>query len=130
MYWSVSPLMILKKSDDINADSSLLQSLLHMLIDLQVYHTDFEPRLLAETRKYYSDEGDRLVQEMDMSIYLQHAAHRLHQESVLHIKKYFDKSTKVPLNSIVEQELLTKRAEVILDKSKLEREREIKIHFN
>lgn len=67
---------------------------------------------------YYSNEGDRLVQEMDMSIYLKHVAHRLHQESVLHVKRFFDKSTKVPLNSIVEQELLTKRAEYILDKSK------------
>ncbi|KAI7880098.1 cullin 4 [Lichtheimia hyalospora FSU 10163] len=103
--------------DDINTDSSLLQSLLHMLIDLQIYHTDFESRLLSETRRYYSDEGDRLVQDMDMSIYLKHVAHRLHQESVLHVKRYFDKSTKVPLNSIVEQELLTKRAEHILDKS-------------
>ncbi|CDS07259.1 hypothetical protein LRAMOSA01208 [Lichtheimia ramosa] len=103
--------------DDTNADASLLQSLLHMLIDLQAYHTDFESRLLSETRMYYSNEGDRLVQEMDMSIYLKHVAHRLHQESVLHVKRFFDKSTKVPLNSIVEQELLTKRAEYILDKS-------------
>ncbi|KAI8144380.1 cullin 4 [Fennellomyces sp. T-0311] len=103
--------------DNKDADTPLLQSVLHMLIDLKRYHKDFEPRLLEESRKYYDAEGDRLVHEMDMSKYLEHVAYRLHQE-IQHInaRKLFDKSTKVPLNSIVEHELLTKRIDFILDK--------------
>ncbi|KAI9499099.1 cullin 4 [Zychaea mexicana] len=103
--------------DGKDADSPLLQSVLHMLIDLKRYHRDFEPRLLEESKNYYDAEGNRLVQEMDMSMYLEHVAYRIHQE-VQHVntKKLFDKSTKVPLNSIVEHELLTKRSKCILDK--------------
>ena len=105
--------------DNKDADSPLLQSVLHMLIDLKRYHKDFEPRLLEESRTYYDAEGDRLVQEMDMPKYLEHVAYRIHQE-VQHVntKKLFDKSTKVPLNSIVEHELLTKRVDFILNKCK------------
>lgn len=105
------------RDGDKTADASLLQSLMHMLIDLSVYHMDFEPRFLEESRAYYNEEGGKLVEDMDMSDYLQHVATRLHQESVLRIKKFFDKSTKVPLNSIVEQELLIKRVDRILERS-------------
>ncbi|KAI9255195.1 Cullin repeat-like-containing domain protein [Phascolomyces articulosus] len=103
--------------DNNDTDSVLLQSVLHMLIALKRYHKDFEPRLLEESKRYYDMEGDRLVQEMDMSKYLEHVAYRIHQE-VQHVnaKKLFDKSTKVPLNSIVEHQLLTKRIDTILDK--------------
>lgn len=89
-----------------------------MLVDLSLYHTDFEPRLFEETRAYYDEEGSRLVREQDMSKYLEHIADRIHQESVIRLKKYFDKSSKAQLNAIVEQELLTKYVEFILDKSK------------
>ena len=90
-----------------------------MLIDLKRYHKDFEPRLLEESKKYYDMEADRLIEEMDMSKYLKHVAYRIHQE-VQHVnaKKLFDKSTKVPLGSIVEHQLLTKRIDTILDKCK------------
>ncbi|KAG2227353.1 hypothetical protein INT45_004308 [Circinella minor] len=103
--------------DNENADPALLQSMLHMLIDLKRYHKDFEPRLLEESKKYYDMEADRLIQEMDMSKYLKHVAYRIHQE-VQHVntKKLFDKSTKVPLGSIVEHQLLTKRIDTILNK--------------
>uniref|UniRef100_A0A8C6PFJ4 Cullin-4A n=1 Tax=Nothobranchius furzeri TaxID=105023 RepID=A0A8C6PFJ4_NOTFU len=48
-------------------DRSLLRSLLGMLSDLQVYRDSFEERFLTETNRLYAAEGQRLMQERDVS---------------------------------------------------------------
>uniref|UniRef100_A0AAQ5ZE84 Cullin family profile domain-containing protein n=1 Tax=Amphiprion ocellaris TaxID=80972 RepID=A0AAQ5ZE84_AMPOC len=48
-------------------DRSLLRSLLGMLSDLQVYKDSFEERFLTETNRLYAAEGQRLMQERDVS---------------------------------------------------------------
>jgi cullin-4 len=89
-----------------------------MLMDLNLYHSEFEQPFLEKTRAFYAQDGDRSLETMDMSDYLGHVANRIHQESILRVKFYFDKSTKPVLQTIVEEELLTKRVEYILDKSR------------
>ncbi|RCH79493.1 Cullin-4B, partial [Rhizopus stolonifer] len=96
-------------------DGQQLQSVIRMLLDLNVYQ-EFETCFLEETRQFYATEGNSLMQSMEMGEYLNHVSTRVHQESTVRVKRYFDKSTKAPLQAIVEEELLTKRVTQVLDK--------------
>lgn len=98
-------------------DGQQLQSVIRMLLDLNVYQ-EFETCFLEETRQFYATEGNSLMQSMEMGEYLNHVSTRVHQESTVRVKRYFDKSTKAPLQAIVEEELLTKRVTQVLDKCK------------
>ncbi|KAI8645755.1 Cullin family-domain-containing protein [Parasitella parasitica] len=95
-------------------DELFLQSNIRMLMDLSLYHSSFEQQFLVQTQQFYSQEGDKLMKSINIFDYLEHVATRVHQESILRVKNYFDKSTKGRLQSIVEKELLTKRVESIL----------------
>ncbi|GAA5816112.1 hypothetical protein MFLAVUS_009635 [Mucor flavus] len=112
---SILELIRLERTGE-KVDEQFLQSNIRMLMDLELYHTSFEQQLLEETRVFYDQEGDRLVESINIFDYLQHISTRVHQESILRVKSYFDKSTKSHLQSIVETELLTKRVGHILDK--------------
>lgn len=115
---SILQLIKLERTGE-KVDEQFLQSNIRMLMDLNLYHSAFEQQLLAETRSFYSDEGDRLVESINIFDYLEHISTRVHQESILRVKSYFDKSSKSHLQSIVEKELLTKRVEQILNKCKI-----------
>nr|XP_020461524.1 cullin-4A [Monopterus albus] len=96
-------------------DRSLLRSLLGMLSDLQVYKDSFEERFLIETNRLYAAEGQRLMQERDVTEYLHHVAHRLEEEND-RIVSYVDQSTQKPLISCVEKQLLGEHMTSILQK--------------
>ncbi|KAI8070796.1 cullin 4A [Gongronella butleri] len=100
-----------------NVDASLLRDSVRMLMDLELYESDFEPKFLDETRVYYKAEGDRLMNDMHMAGYLNHVATRVHQEATVRVKQYLDKQTKAPLTTIVEANLLVDRVPAILEKS-------------
>jgi cullin-4 len=112
---SILDLIKLERTGE-KVDEQFLQSNIRMLIDLNLYNTAFEQQLLSETKSFYNQEGDRLVESINIFDYLEHISTRVHQESIIRVKSYFDKSTKSYLQSIVETELLTKRVEHILDK--------------
>jgi cullin-4 len=99
-------------------DEQFLQLNIKMLMDLNLYHSSFEQKLLHETREFYNEEGNELIESINIFDYLEHISKRVHQESIIRVKSYFDKSTKSHLQSIVETELLTKRVEYILNKCK------------
>lgn len=105
-----------ERSEDKAVDQSFLQSNIKMLMDLNLYHSAFEKELLQETRVFYNQEGNTLIESINIFDYLVHISTRVHQESVTRVKNYFDKSTKAQLQSIVETELLTKRVEDVLNK--------------
>ncbi|KAI8340858.1 Cullin family-domain-containing protein [Chlamydoabsidia padenii] len=108
--------MISSERNEVEIDASLLKHSLRMLMDLNLYSSEFEGRFLDQTRQFYMMEGDRLIEEMNMSAYLEHVAKRVHQECTLRMKHYFDKSSKAPITAIVEDQLLSNRVHVILDK--------------
>ncbi|ORZ23283.1 Cullin [Absidia repens] len=108
--------MISSERNGDRIDSLLLKNCLRMLMDLNLYHSEFEHRFLDQTRTFYKSQGDRLVQEMHMSGYLHYVATQVHQESTVRVKQYFDKSSKAAINTIVEDQLLSNRVQVILDK--------------
>lgn len=99
-------------------DEEFLKSIRSMLLNLGLYHSDFEPELFAQTREFYDLEGNRLLDSINVFDYLDHVSTRVHQESILRVKSYLDTTSKSQLKSIVENELLTKRVEDILTRCK------------
>ncbi|XP_064638709.1 cullin-4A-like [Lineus longissimus] len=96
-------------------DRQLLKSLLRMLSDLQIYQEAFEQKFLLATDRLYAAEGQRLMQERDVPEYLAHVDKRLNEESerLLH---YLDQTTKKPLISCVEKQLLEQHLSALLQK--------------
>ncbi|KAI7898057.1 Cullin family-domain-containing protein [Cokeromyces recurvatus] len=97
-------------------DEAFLQLNTRMLMDLSLYHSSFEQQFLVQTQYFYEEEGNRLLNSIDIFDYLEHVSIRVHQESIIRIKSYLDKSTKSQLQLVVENELLTKRVNDILMK--------------
>ncbi|XP_028416649.1 cullin-4A-like [Dendronephthya gigantea] len=96
-------------------DRILLKSLLRMLADLQMYDSSFENKFIRATEVLYAAEGDRLMQESDVPEYLEHVQRRLQEENdrLLH---YLDHSTRKPLITCVEKQLLGKHSQSVLQK--------------
>lgn len=87
-------LMLIEKERNGDAvDRTLLKSLLRMLSDLQIYKTAFEEPFLLATKQLYQAEGQKKMQELEVSEYLQHVDKRLAEENerLLH---YLDQTTK------------------------------------
>ncbi|XP_072370549.1 cullin-4A-like isoform X1 [Scyliorhinus torazame] len=96
-------------------DRSLIRSLLSMLSDLQVYQESFEHRFLEETNCLYAAEGQRLMQEREVSEYLHHVNKRLEEEAD-RVITYLDQSTQKWLIANVEKQLLGEHLTAILQK--------------
>lgn len=96
-------------------DRSLLKSLLRMLSDLQIYQDAFESKFLNATERLYAAEGQRLMQELEVSQYLHHVDKRINEEKERLIH-YLDNTTKWSLIHTVEKQLLTEHLTNILNK--------------
>ncbi|CAI2167115.1 6046_t:CDS:10 [Funneliformis geosporum] len=96
-------------------DRHLLRSLIHMFIDLGTYCPSFENPFLLETRNYYHHEGLRLINEFTVPRYLKHVKKRLKEESD-RISQYLDWKTKNPLTKVVDDELIKRHVDALLDK--------------
>ncbi|XP_053200258.1 cullin-4B-like [Panonychus citri] len=96
-------------------DRSLLKSLLRMLCDLQIYQEIFEGKFLKATEELYAEEGQRLMQELEVSAYLAHVDKRVNEETerLLH---YLDHSTRKLLITCVEKQLISEHLSSILQK--------------
>ena len=86
-----------------------------MFIDLGTYCPSFENIFLLETRSYYHHEGIRLVNELTVPRYLKYVKKRLKEESD-RISNYLDWKTKNPLTKVVDDELIKRHVEALLEK--------------
>lgn len=96
-------------------DRPLLKSLLRMLSDLQIYQQIFEEKFLKSTDDFYSAEGQRLMEEMEVPLYLDHVNKRLMEENE-RIHYYLDHTTRWPLIHGVEKQLISQHLLPILQK--------------
>lgn len=96
-------------------DRQLLKSLLRMLSDLQIYQESFELRFLEATEELYRTEGQRLILEQEVPVYIRYVDKRLNEESerLLH---YLDSSTRKPLFACVEKQLVENHLTILLQK--------------
>ncbi|CRK95544.1 CLUMA_CG009009, isoform A [Clunio marinus] len=108
-------LLIEKERNGETVDRTLLKSLLRMFSDLQIYKEAFEQKFLVATKHLYQAEGQKKMQEFDVSEYLKHVDKRLTEENerLLH---YLDQCTKHQLIVTVERQLLAEHIQGILQK--------------
>jgi cullin-4 len=107
--------LILQERRQESVDRSLLKSLLRMLSDLQIYTEVFEPVFLKGTEDFYSDEGQRLSDQLEVPDYLIHVEKRLREEYD-RVNHYLDYTTKWPLIHAVEQHMIHQHLNLILQK--------------
>ncbi|KAJ4878119.1 Cullin-4 [Raphanus sativus] len=94
---------------------TLLSHLLKMFTALGIYTESFEKPFLECTSEFYAAEGMKYMQQYDVPEYLKHVEGRLHEENEKCIL-YIDASTRKPLISTVEKQLLERHTLAILDK--------------
>lgn len=68
-----------------------------------------------ETRSYYHHEGISLVSEITVPRYLKHVKKRLREESD-RVSNYLDWKTKNPLTKVVDDELIKRHVDTLLEK--------------
>ncbi|EDV26146.1 uncharacterized protein TRIADDRAFT_24582 [Trichoplax adhaerens] len=100
-------------------NKSLIKSLLRMLSELQMYQYHFENKFLQVTESLYATEGQNFSQSLEIPDYLSFVDKRIKEESerCLH---YLEHSTKKPLLTSVEKQLIEYRKEMIINKGKTE----------
>jgi len=107
--------LIEKERHGDTVDRSLLKSLLRMLSDLQIYQDAFETEFLQATDRLYAAEGQRLMHDRDVPEYIAHVDKRLTEENG-RLVHYLDTSTRKPLVTCVEKQLLQEHVVQLLEK--------------
>lgn len=82
-------------------DRGLLKELLRMTSNLAMYGDSFQWPFLDRSARYFTAEGERLIQELETSAYLKHCERRLAEEYA-RCDAYLEPSTKAPLIAAVE----------------------------
>lgn len=82
-------------------DRGLLKELLRMTSNLAMYGDSFQWPFLDRSARYFTAEGERLIQDLDTSAYLEHCERRLAEEYA-RCDAYLEPSTKSPLIAAVE----------------------------
>ena len=107
--------MIRSERSGENVDRSLVKTLLRMLSSLENYYADFEIAFLEDTSSFYETEGERFMEQSEVSGYMQHCERRLAQENARCVE-YLEASTKRALMATVESELLSRHVDALLTK--------------
>ncbi len=104
-------------------DHSLLKNILAMLVALgvnfnahtrEVYQQDFEKHFLQATAQFYLSESQDYIVKNTCPDYLMKAEQRLKEEEE-RLARYLDSSTESKLISIVQKELISDKAKVLVD---------------
>ncbi|XP_077746754.1 cullin-4B-like isoform X2 [Canis aureus] len=108
-------LLIEKERNGEMIDRCLIQRLLSMLSDLQIYQVSFENKFLEETNRFYAAEGRKLVQKKEIPGCLYHIKNLL-EEEVDRVRAYLSLNTQKLLIAIVEKQLLGEHLSAVLQK--------------
>jgi cullin 3 len=79
-----------------------------------VYEEDFELAFLKETAEFYQLESQRLLKENSASVYVRKVDGRIREE-VERAHHYLDPSTEEPVTHVVEQELISKHLQTVVE---------------
>ncbi|XP_071069526.1 cullin-4B-like [Dasypus novemcinctus] len=108
-------LLIEKERNGGMVDRCLIQRLLTMLSDLQIYQESFENKFLEESSSFYAAEGKKLVQKREIPGCLYHIK-KLLEEEVDRVRIYLRLNTQKLLIAIVEKQLLGEHLSAVLQK--------------
>lgn len=103
------------RNDNQLVDHQIVRSLLRMYTDLQCYEEFFEPKFLAASELYYRHESNRCLQSMDVAEYLRHTENRLQREDDRAILYLQVSTTRKPLITAVEREMIFAHKQALLD---------------
>ncbi|KAK8815199.1 hypothetical protein WA158_003411 [Blastocystis sp. Blastoise] len=99
-------LTLLKEDrDGKRVDINVYSKCIDMLIKMDIYSREFEPKLLEDTGEYYIEESDRLVDAGDINIYISTFLKRIQQEED-HSRILFQNSSFESLISVVEDKFI------------------------
>ena len=96
-------------------DTELLHRLIGMISSMGSYKDKFETPFLQESRRFFSAEGQQLVAETDVVLYLQHVEHRLAQAMSM-VNHYLDRSSQYPLITVIEETLLVPHMPLLISR--------------
>ncbi|XP_035581771.1 cullin-4B-like isoform X2 [Zalophus californianus] len=108
-------LLIEKERNGEMVDRCLIQRLLTMLSDLQIYQESFENKFLEETSRFYEAEGRKIVQKKEIPRCLYHMK-KLLEEEIDRVRTYLHLNTQKLLIAIVEKQLLGEHLSTVLQK--------------
>lgn len=100
-------------------DGVLLKNSCQLLLEVNLHQPDlyilaFERDLLAASRTFYAAESQQFIATNTIADYLRQAESRILEEEA-RADRYFDKSTKLKLRVILQEELLSKYSKRIVD---------------
>ncbi|CAH1185025.1 unnamed protein product [Phyllotreta striolata] len=102
-----------RKGNDI--DTNLLKTILEMLTDLQMYDEIFQTEFLSNSSVFYEDEGNILINSIDMRAYLKHCQARIKEEQE-RFELFRNTHTFSSVSNILYQHLLKDHMQDILEK--------------
>ncbi|XP_049729460.1 cullin-4B-like [Elephas maximus indicus] len=108
-------LLIEKERNGEMVDRCLIQRLLAMLSDLQIYQESFESKFLEETSRFYAAEGRKLAQKREIPGCLYHIK-KLLEEEIDRVRTYLRLNTQKLRIAIVEKQLLGEHLSAVLQK--------------
>lgn len=103
-------------------DKSLMKNCLSMLVDCnvtstEVYEEEFERDFLNETRTFYQQESQDFISQNTVPDYLRKIETRIWQEEA-RADSYLDKTTKPKLKAVIQEELIVKYAQRLVEDEK------------
>lgn len=112
--------MINKERDDTVVDRGLMKDTVHIFESmgmgcLDVYINDLEAALLTSTRDYYARKGETWMSEDPTPVYLVKTEIALAAEKAK-VQNYLNAETEPKLLGVVEDELLSRRQQALLEK--------------
>eukprot|EP01090_Pellita_catalonica_P012197 TRINITY_DN2593_c0_g1_i5.p1 TRINITY_DN2593_c0_g1~~TRINITY_DN2593_c0_g1_i5.p1 ORF type:complete len:729 (-),score=101.89 TRINITY_DN2593_c0_g1_i5:541-2727(-) len=96
-------------------DTILLKNVISMYISLRIYATKFEPKFLATSARYYSEEGREYVDKLEAADYMIRVEDRIAQE-LERGEVYLARSTIPPLVLGLEHQLIKNHVEALLER--------------
>ncbi|KAL5968093.1 Cullin-4A [Taenia solium] len=105
--------LIRQERSGANIEKGLLRSIIRMYSDLDLYHSHFEEPFVRQSEVFYDEEGQALIQSLNISDYLMHV-HRRVEEEEERIKIFLAGLTRASLMSVLNTELISKRLPFLL----------------
>jgi hypothetical protein len=109
----LSTIEMIRMGDSTNGE--LLGRVSHLLVTLQLYHTSFEVAFLQDSIRFFTLEGNLLINQVETAKFLFHVDKRIY-ESVEMTSRFLDSSTRKPLLEILDNHLLKPHANTLLEK--------------
>jgi cullin-4 len=99
----------------LSVDREMIRRILRMLTSIGSYVHRFEFPLLSESKRFFLSEGQNLIEKLEPASFLLHVERRLKEASEM-VLRYLEISTRNPLFTVIEDNLLTPHVNQLVDR--------------